>query len=350
MQSFAGNFSYVSVYDSSFFQFGDLLAITLKDSEGESEYILRLQHSSIYEDGKVFAKKQNLICETTVLGEREIGEVANGIEPKTHLQFDGTIAVIASSGAENYYHWVYQILPRIKILQESKLTFNKLYFYNLSKSYQHEMLNMLNISYDDVLVGKPGEMIMAEQILVPSIPVWPIKGKMLSSWVVDFLHDSFINQNNESEFPSKIFISRKFAKLRHIINEDKVTELLQLYGYTIVFLEKLSVSDQITMFSKANVVMGVHGSGLTNFVFCKPGTHVIEFDPYDGHRGPFQGIARSMNLEYRSIETKKGAMTQEELNRDSIFVDIEDLESVLDDIDSIRIPSDVSGEILHNEL
>ena len=82
---------------------------------------------------------------------------------------NGNVAVIASSGSENYFHWLLQIIPRIKILQESKLSFKKLYFYNLNQN-QLNMLKNIGIKESSIVNGKAHKMIIADRLLVPSIP------------------------------------------------------------------------------------------------------------------------------------------------------------------------------------
>jgi len=41
-------------------------------------------------------------------------------------------------------------------------------------------------------------------------------------------------------------------------------------------LGTMSVLEQIELFSNADVVIGTHGAGLANILFCKPNTKVIE--------------------------------------------------------------------------
>jgi capsular polysaccharide biosynthesis protein len=55
---------------------------------------------------------------------------------------------------------------------------------------------------------------------------------------------------------------------------------LQNRGFESVKCEKLSVQEQAEVFSSAEVVVGAHGAALTNLVFCRPGTRVVElFSP-----------------------------------------------------------------------
>jgi capsular polysaccharide biosynthesis protein len=64
-----------------------------------------------------------------------------------------------------------------------------------------------------------------------------------------------------------------------------------------VFPERLSLAEQAQCFNNASVIFAPHGAGLTNIVFCKPGTKVVEF--YGAHIAPcYWAISTIMGLEY----------------------------------------------------
>ena len=57
-------------------------------------------------------------------------------------------------------------------------------------------------------------------------------------------------------------------------------EFLHKFGFQSVVLESLPISKQIDLLAKAEVVISPHGAGLTNIIFCSPGTKIIEiFSP-----------------------------------------------------------------------
>lgn len=74
----------------------------------------------------------------------------------------------------------------------------------------------------------------------------------------------------------KVYISRRLAKARKMLNEVELEMQLMDSGFEIVFLEKLSIPSQIHLFKNAKVIVSPHGAGLTNLVFCETNTLVIE--------------------------------------------------------------------------
>jgi capsular polysaccharide biosynthesis protein len=83
---------------------------------------------------------------------------------------------------------------------------------------------------------------------------------------------------------------------RAIHNLRDVEEFLARYDFETVYLEGMSVADQIVLFQRAEFVVSPHGAGLANLLFCEPGTKVIEFMPSADLRPSFWLISEKLNL------------------------------------------------------
>lgn len=84
---------------------------------------------------------------------------------------------------------------------------------------------------------------------------------------------SYIPNKNYSK---KIYVSRSDTARRRIVNEHEIVELLTNNGFENIVVSKLSPIEAIYIFSNADIIIGGHGANLTNLIFCKPGTKVIE--------------------------------------------------------------------------
>jgi hypothetical protein len=80
----------------------------------------------------------------------------------------------------------------------------------------------------------------------------------------------------------KLVILRK-DKHRHF-QEDLLNFLLK-EGFCPVVLDDLSIQEEIDLFAGVEIVVGNHGSGLSNLIYCSPGTKILEIT-----RGDFQYI------------------------------------------------------------
>lgn len=290
------------------------------------EFIAILNNGYVFEDGRVITEDSEILQEVAIhkyggiIKDNPLLKKDNFPEPK---KIGGTLAVIASHGEENYYHWVFHVLPRVKLLQESNIPFDKIYIYNLKFPYQKESIKILGIDENKIYIGKENNFIQAEKLLVPSIAVKPAMGKPFPTWVIEFLKQSFLSVSNQKQLPSKVFISRSKAYSRRIINEEEFYKELESKGFDRVFLEDLNIKEQANLFHHAKEIVAAHGSGLSNLVFCKEGTKVIEINPYTGRQGPYKMLAEQMQLNYQDINTSTQYLTEQQIKENDIYVDIE---------------------------
>ena len=131
---------------------------------------------------------------------------------------------------------------------------------------------------------------------IQNIPIW------ISQW----LRKSFlINIKKNNKLPKKIYISRKDTSdsLRKILNESEIIDILKKNNYTPIALSELNLLDQINLFYNAESIVGLHGAGFTNVVFCKPKTKILEFKS-DTAGDVIKNLSLSNDLNYQDISIK----------------------------------------------
>jgi hypothetical protein len=94
------------------------------------------------------------------------------------------------------------------------------------------------------------------------------------------VRENFLKYANGKTTYEKIFISRAETPRtgRTIENEGHLDDFFKEMGYKVLYLETLSFLDQMYYFANARYVAGIMGTGLTNTIFCKPGTRVISIN------------------------------------------------------------------------
>lgn len=81
---------------------------------------------------------------------------------------------------------------------------------------------------------------------------------------------------NESVPPRRrLYISRA-KDPRHLVNEDELWPLLAERGFEKVYCQDHSMKENVRLFSQAEAVAGLHGSGFINTIFAPPGAKIIE--------------------------------------------------------------------------
>ncbi len=116
--------------------------------------------------------------------------------------FEGTVASLTVDCQTNYYHWLFDALPKIHLLRKKGLPID--YFYaDTSQRFQKETLQLLGISLNQVIDPKKNPIISAERLVATSFPC--LKG--LAAWVCAFLRDSFLTKNSGSKItPPSAFL------------------------------------------------------------------------------------------------------------------------------------------------
>ncbi len=242
----------------------------------------------ILQKGKVIGTKGAVVTkENVILSDlsREYSQQPHSLMKQLHLRkkkiIDGNVAVLVTAGSNVYYHWLFDILPRIHLLKEVGV-FEDIDFFilpPLSKPFQKESIKRAGISEDKILYCSQFHFhIEASQLFVPSLP--SVLGTV-NKWSCNYLRSIFSsNMQKDPNSPKKIYISRKDAGIRRIVNEEKLLEELKRRGYEVITNSKLSLQEQVKLFYNATHVIGPHGGGLSNIVFCDKGAKIMDiFSP-----------------------------------------------------------------------
>jgi capsular polysaccharide biosynthesis protein len=121
-------------------------------------------------------------------------------------------------------------------------------------------------------------------------------------YAVEFLRRSFLPFASppSSSLPKRFYIIRE-GYTRGISNEQEVRDYFKSQGWALIAPEKLSIPDQIALFRDAESIAGLHGSALTNLLWCSPGASVIEFTPLNFMSGAFEWLAKSNGLNHEHL-------------------------------------------------
>jgi hypothetical protein len=213
------------------------------------------------------------------------------------VHVEGTVATITASNQDAYFHWLFDLLPRLKMLDDMGVKPEKVYLQSHYR-FQRETLDLLGmVSQRQIINCQDVSLLSASTLIVPCHEV--MDGREFPAWVIDFVRSNFLPkvERLQPSFPKRVYISRADALFRRVLNEQEILPVLEEYGFTPVKLEKLSFQDQIILFRDAESVVLPHGSGLANLVFCTKGIPVIELLPAQildhGYR-----LSRAVGVDY----------------------------------------------------
>jgi hypothetical protein len=94
------------------------------------------------------------------------------------------------------------------------------------------------------------------------------------------IHNLFMQQTKnlckiDKSSPSYIYIKRN-TKYRNIYNYEEIENMLLKKGFKTIVMESFSLEAQINFYFNASCIIGIHGAGLTNIIYCKKSCKIIE--------------------------------------------------------------------------
>jgi len=263
--------------------------------------------------------------------------------PRFKKKLDGKVLSLLTGGGgnENYWHWMFDVLPRLSLC-ESVIKLDLINFFLLpdnKKRFQIETLDMLGIPKKKQITSIRFRHISSQELYVTSHPVVLSNNatkdiKNIPDWILSWLKQKFIKNNPKSEknYSKKIYLDRSDStsnvkNLRSIINEHEVKNYLAKKGFQSIKLTDLHFEDQVHTFYNADTIIGLHGAGFANVTFCKPNTKIVEIkaNPLDD---VIKSLAIKNNLNHCSISCKI-----DEIDKNDQFghinVSLQDLDGVL---------------------
>lgn len=212
----------------------------------------------------------------------------------------GRVAALTGLSGHIYYHWMVDVLPRLEILRRSGMDWSTIDWFWLNTpqhGFQKDTLQRLGIPLEKVLSSDQHPFIQADQLIVPSFSGFL---GWLEPWSLAFLRQTFLplGETQRSSFPERIYISRANAHHRRVLNEDHIIEQLRPFGFVAVQLETMSLAEQIALFAQTRMIVAPHGGGLTNTIFCHPGTIVVELTSPHYVRHYYWVISHLLNLKH----------------------------------------------------
>jgi hypothetical protein len=123
-----------------------------------------------------------------------------------------------------------------------------------------------------------------------------------------------------------MYFSRGNAKLRQLLNESELEAICADRGFVRFEAHAGNHADQVDRFSESDVIVAVHGAGLTNLLFARPGTSIIEIFPENYVKSTYLWLAQRLGLDYRAVMGRPGDYRQ------AFHAKLEPFAAVLDDV------------------
>lgn len=253
-------------------------------------------------DGAVFRLLQ-LVPESTMLIGQRIrlhnwkGLLAIRLRYRVQKLPAGRPYVLLHNSYQGYYHWLLESLPRLLEVRQVLADFTLLLPATCTADFYADSLRLLAagpvtrlepgivyrvpdlaLVYSGVTMGSYDQatLLHLRQALFEAIGLGPVTGPR-----------------------RRLYISRRLAGRRRVLNEEEVTRVLAAHGVETVCLEEHTFAQQVQLCAEAELIIGMHGAGLANVVFQPVDGRVIELRKFDGNENIFfSELARTLELRH----------------------------------------------------
>lgn len=197
-------------------------------------------------------------------------------------------AVFTDACSPNYAHWLTEVLPRIHVGAKSGLDDNIPFIVDAG-------LHSNLVSSAGLLAGthplvelRRGERVQVKKLYVvgatgyipfdrrPTMDEAGYSHGVFSASALKSMRAQLFSLlgTSDGDYPRKIML-RRSSGARAMRNEEALALRLQELGFSSIYPEKLTFSQQYHLFSNAECIVGATGAAMANLVFCQPSCRVV---------------------------------------------------------------------------
>ena len=227
----------------------------------------------------------------------------------------------------NYFHWFTDVLPKLYLLSIDNYGvpvilpkyFTKYTYITESLKLFPEIKIFWLAEYQKAKISK--------LIFIPNLATTGNYNDVIIRRLNVFLKEKL--SVNKIEAKERVFISREKAPTRKILNWKESVEVLKKHNLKMQAYEDLCWSHQIELTSQSELLIGVHGAGLTNMLFMEPGSTIIELRKKDDCKNNcFFSLASALNHKYYYLLCEVDN-EHEITQKNNFYVNLVDLDKLL---------------------
>lgn len=200
----------------------------------------------------------------------------------------------------NIFHWMIEILPRLLLYDLSEdLHHLKLVAPKSSPRFVRESLRLTGYE-DRVCFVEDGVYRFEKLHILSRLSTTADVSPFAIEWLNRKMKKSKVGTSKK-----RIYVSRADAKIRFVVNEQEVLDILSDFGFETVTMSQYPLEKQIEIFQQAEIVVGSHGAAFSHVAFMEPGATFIEFFESGHINQCYYRIASLKNLKYGFLVCQK---------------------------------------------
>lgn len=174
----------------------------------------------------------------------------------------------------NYFHWLIEIIPKFWVCNQCP-EYNMMPLI-ISKEVPTKFLDIIQ-TFDtqkrDIIFVDYGVRYRVHKLVIPSqFFCSNVQKQIVSPLGVKYLKEKLRREETVGfrESGKRLYIQRRDPLYRKLLNEHEISALFERYDFKFIEPAQLSIPEQISLFSKAEILAGPHGAGWTNMIFTPP--------------------------------------------------------------------------------
>jgi capsular polysaccharide biosynthesis protein len=209
-------------------------------------------------------------------------------------RLSGVTLNLCTDWCTNYGHVVFDALARVDLFERSGYSWDdvtQVLVPDLSTSGKRAMAERCGIPLDKAVTLHADAVVSCDELIAPTFPG---TRRNTPPWVAEFWQKLAPRSEQRGR---RLYISRR-GSARSVLNEEELAPVLHEFGFETIVSSEDAIADR---YPEAEIVIGPHGAALTDILFCRPGSVLIELTP-PGHVFPYYyTIADSVGMEYFSV-------------------------------------------------
>ncbi len=235
--------------------------------------------------------------------------------PKMKKRVKGNVlSLIQGASGNNYWHWLFDLLPKVEILNfNNKINLFDYYYVPRLNKYIIDSLKVYGIKENQLINSQKYKHLESDKVFFLE-NIYLKKGSFQKQFenipyiIIKAIRNKFLKYKKKKFDYKKIYIDRSDSKFIHyqFYNNNEIIKKLKKKKFGIFKLSTLSIFEQISLFNTSKVILGLHGAGFANVIFCKKKTKVYEIiRKNEFRRNAIKTISNLTGLKHKKIVIKK---------------------------------------------
>jgi capsular polysaccharide biosynthesis protein len=229
---------------------------------------------------------------------------------------------LGGNGAFNYYHWLVELLPKLEFVKEDDRPLLVSDDVDRIPTFREALMRVAGAR--QIVFLRPDLTYRVARLLyVESPSICPfnlrsgeefrVRDFIMRASSIQFLRGHLLGSSQpRSSMRRRIFLARR--SVRRDYNQDEIFTVCQRHGFEKVYMEDMSLREQIEAMRSAELIAGPTGAAWTNLVFVEPGTRCLCWMAEE-QRGfaAYSNLAHAVGAELRYVTYSTGVSDSDRL-------------------------------------